>query len=108
MAEPCIDCPARVSPDGKTKLIGAITGKDNITLDIVRIFFALSGAVFMFLSIYSVLCKGRPFDGLAFCQGAALLITGAGAALGLKGRTEPDARPYADVPPRQDADRGPS
>jgi hypothetical protein len=108
VADPCADCPARISPDGKTTLLGAVTGRDNTTLDIVRIFFALAGLAFLGLTLFSVLWRDRAFDGLAFCQGAALMITGVGAALGLKGRTEPDARPYADIPPRQDVDRGPS
>ena len=108
MADPCVDCPARVSPDGKTTLLGAVTGQDNTTLDIVRIFFAISGIVFIGLTIISVVCRHQLFEGFEFCKSAAMLMGGAGAALGLKGRTEPDARPYADVQPRQNVDRGPS
>jgi hypothetical protein len=88
--------PPRASPDGETTLLGAVTGRDNITLDIVRLFLAVIGSVFVGLTLYSVLWNGQRFDGLDFCKGAALLVTGTGAALGLKSRTEPDARPYAD------------
>lgn len=92
--------------DPKTTWTSAVTGKDNVSLDIVRIFLALTGGTFVSLTLYSVLWRGHNFEGLDFCKGAAVLITGAGAALGLKRGTEPD--PSCDVPPRENIDRGPS
>jgi len=88
----------------KTTWTSAITGKDNVSLDIVRMFLALTGATFVGLTLYSVLWRERAFDGLDFCKGAAVLITGAGAALGFKSNSEP---PPCE-PPRENIDRGPS
>lgn len=101
--------PSRVPHHRKTTLLGAVTGRDNITLDIVRMFFAAFGLIFIGLTLFSVLWGDHAFDGLRFCQGAGILMGSAGAALGLKGHTEPDARPYAyaDVAPRQFVDQGP-
>jgi hypothetical protein len=99
--------PPRISPDGQTTLLGAVTGRDNITLDVVRLFFAAFGLIFIGLTLFSVLWRDVAFDGLRFCQGAGILMGSAGAALGLKGHTEPDARPYAETMPRQFVDQGP-
>lgn len=66
-------------------------GRDNSTLDIGRILWAGGVIVFCILSFIS-LYRGQVFDPIAWGTGFAGVLAGGGAALGLKAKTEPDAK----------------
>ena len=64
------------------------TGKDNKSLDIGRIIWfisVISFIVFAFLGLY----MEKPTDYIAYGTGLSALLAAGGAALGLKGKTEP-------------------
>ena len=69
--------------------------KDIFTLangedfDIGRIVGFAGAVTFIYLSIFAVVVKGQAFDPQAWGMGFGLLITGIGAALMLKHKTEP-------------------
>ncbi len=63
-------------------------GRDNITLDLGRILWALGTLVFFAMSIHSV-WKGQPFDAVAWGTGFCAILGGGGAALWMKKDTEP-------------------
>jgi len=54
----------------------------------VRIAFWIAFALFIALCINSYVCKGQPFDPIAFGGGVAALITGVGAGIFFNGRSE--------------------
>ena len=67
------------------------TGKDNETLDIGRVLWALSVITFLIMGVYSIR-RGHSPDFLAYGTGLAALLAAGGAALGLKAKTEPDKK----------------
>jgi hypothetical protein len=69
--------------------ITLFTGKDNKSLDVGRIIWfmsVLSFIVFAFLGLY----MDKPTDSIAYGTGLSTLLAAGGAALGLKGKTEPE------------------
>jgi hypothetical protein len=69
--------------------ITLFTGKDNKSLDVGRIIWfmsVLSFIVFAFLGLY----MDKPTDYIAYGTGLSTLLAAGGAALGLKGKTEPE------------------
>jgi hypothetical protein len=70
-------------------LIQTFTGKDNKTIDIARILWALGCISFLGCAFYA-LYKGQNWDAVAFGTGFAALLAGGGAAIGLKKGTEPN------------------
>lgn len=72
----------------KKLLIQTFSGKDNQTLDVGRILWALSILSFLGMGFYGIY-KGQVVDYIAFGTGAAALLAAGGAALGMKAKTEP-------------------
>jgi len=72
----------------KNLLIQTFTGKDNNTLDIGRILWALGVFVFFALSIHAV-WRGQVFDAIAWGTGFGAVLAGGGVALKVKETTEP-------------------
>ena len=72
----------------KKHVLNTFTGRDNQTLDIGRVLWAVGCLVFFVLSIHSTF-KGQPFDAVAWGSGFAAVLAGGGAALGFKSYTEP-------------------
>jgi hypothetical protein len=64
------------------------TGKDNKTLDLGRVLWAMSVVSFLAIGFYGIY-KGNPMDYLGFGTALAALLAGGGAAIGLKAKTEP-------------------
>lgn len=64
------------------------TGRDNRTYDIGRVLWFQSVQAFILISLYSI-HKGGQFDPVLWGAGLAALITGGGASLSMKHRTEP-------------------
>lgn len=75
------------------------TGKDNRTYDMGRLLWFQSIQAFILVTLYS-LHKGGTFDPVTWGAGLAALITGGGAAIGLKSNTEPHINDYGV--PQQD------
>lgn len=73
------------------------TGRDNRTYDMGRVLWFQSIQAFILVTIYA-LHKGGSFDPVTWGAGLAALITGGGAAIGLKSNTEPHVG-YGDPPP---------
>jgi len=67
----------------------SFTGKDNQTIDIGRILWALGCLSFLGCAGFA-LYKGQNWDAVAFGTGFAALLAGGGAAIGLKKGTEPE------------------
>ena len=72
----------------KKHVFATFTGKDNQTLDLGRILWALGVLVFFAMSIYSV-WHGTPFNAIDWGTGFAAVLTAGGATLWLKRETEP-------------------
>lgn len=70
-----------------------LTGKDGESTDVGRVGLAATGAVFLFLAVWAVVVNHEHFDPQGFGIGAAGLLAGGGACLGLKAKTEPDPEP---------------
>ena len=66
-----------------------VTGKDNITYDIVRWLGFLGAIVMLVLEIYTVLTTGL-FDIINFGTGYTLLLSGIGVGVKLKESSEPE------------------
>lgn len=71
------------------------TGKDNKTWDIGRVLWFGFSVIFAGLTVVA-LCKGHQFDPQAFGIGAASLLGGGGAGVGLKANAEPPSSPEPD------------
>lgn len=95
--------PAPVRPRRKTTWRGAITGRDNVTLDVVRMLLAFTGPVFLGLEVYSVVWLRQPVN----FYGMSALLGAGGISLGVKGHTEPEPERFDEVQPRLSVDRGP-
>ena len=79
----------------KLHVLNAFTGKDNETIDIGRILWALGVLVFFGMSVYSAY-KGQAFDAVAWGTGFSAVLVAGGAALGFKSKTEPDGTQKED------------
>jgi hypothetical protein len=64
------------------------TGRDGVTFDLGRVLWIKLATAFVALSAWHVL-HGGAFDPMAWAGGAAAILAGGGAALGLKASTEP-------------------
>jgi hypothetical protein len=65
-------------------------GKDNHTLDLGRIMWAVGTVVYFVLSVHSVY-KGAIFDPVAWGTGFGAVLAAGGAALWMKKDTEPES-----------------
>ncbi len=65
------------------------TGKDNETYDMGRILWAVGVVIFFGLAIYDVINSNK-FDALSYGTGLGGLLTGGGAGIALKSKTEPE------------------
>ena len=65
------------------------SGKDNRTLDLGRILWAIGTLVYFALSIHSV-WHGTVFDPIAWGTGFGAVLAAGGAALWMKKDTEPE------------------
>ena len=68
------------------------TGKDNLTVDFVRVAGIAALFTFLGLSVASFI-TGKPWDGTAFGAGFGIAVASTAAALKVKETTEPDAAP---------------
>jgi len=66
-----------------------LTGKDNQTIDMGRVLWAVSLVSLVGNEAYAIGWHGQPFDPSAFATGCAAILAGGGAALGFKAHTEP-------------------
>jgi hypothetical protein len=73
------------------KMLHLFSGKDNTTLDIGRILWAISVVTFLLLSAYSI-HNGQLFDPIAWGTGIGLVLGAGGAAIAIKSTTEPDTK----------------
>ena len=64
------------------------TGRDNATLDLGRVLWALTCVCGLGLSAWHVI-HGRGFDMVAFGTMGAALLAGGGIGIGAKAHTEP-------------------
>jgi hypothetical protein len=72
----------------KQVLLQAFSGKDNQTLDIGRVLWAVSVLSFLGMGFFGIY-KGEVKDFLAMGTGIAAVLAAGGAAIGLKSKTEP-------------------
>lgn len=80
----------------KKQFKNAFTGKDNETLDIGRIIWAVGALVFFGLSVYAAVHL-HVFDAIAYGTAFGAIMAGGGIGIGMKGRTEPDPEPDTQV-----------
>lgn len=73
----------------RTVIRNMVTGADNTTHDVVRIIAALCGPAGLFYQGWDVIAQHAHFDIQQFGIGVGAMLTGIGAALGLKRDTEP-------------------
>lgn len=67
------------------------SGKDNKTLDVGRILWAMSILSFLGMGFYGIY-SDQVIDFLAYGTGLSGLLAAGGAALGFKRQTEPDPK----------------
>ena len=70
----------------------AFTGKDNRSLDMGRILWALAQLALIGMQGFAICVKGQAFDPTTFAAAEAMLLFGGGAGLRVKADTEPDPR----------------
>ena len=75
----------------KCMLYQAFTGKDNQTIDVGRILWALGVLVFLYLSVYDII-RGSKFDAQMWGIGFGAVLAAGGAAIALKAKTEPEGK----------------
>ncbi len=66
-----------------------LTGKDNVTFDLVRVAGICALFTFLGLSVASFI-TGKPFNGTDFAAGFGIAVASTAGALKLKETTEPD------------------
>ena len=66
-----------------------VTSRDNRSIDIGRVLFALAIFSAIGLEVFVVTIRGTAFDLVAFCGGVSSLLVAGGASLAVKGSTEP-------------------
>ena len=71
-------------------LKNTFTGKDNETLDIGRILWAVSVVAFIGIGAGAVFVQNQVFDPAQWGLGAGAVLAGGGGAIGMKAKTEPD------------------
>ncbi len=76
----------------KTFLTDLSTSRDGVSFDVLRVGGMLTGLVFLGLAIWHVVVLRQPFDALAYGTGAAALLGGIGAGIGMKAKDEPDSK----------------
>ncbi len=64
------------------------SGKDNLTLDLGRILWALMAITYM---VVTFVRSDNPLDFVVWATGAGIILAGGGGALALKAHTEPNA-----------------
>lgn len=62
------------------------SGKDNLTLDLGRILWALMAITYM---VVTFVRSDSPLDFVVWATGAGIILAGGGGALALKAHTEP-------------------
>jgi hypothetical protein len=62
------------------------SGKDNLTLDLGRILWAMMAIAYMTVTFVR---SDGPFDYAVWATGAGIILAGGGGALALKAHTEP-------------------
>jgi hypothetical protein len=62
------------------------SGKDNLTLDLGRILWAMMAVTYMAVTFAR---SNSPFDYVVWATGAGIILAGGGGALALKAHTEP-------------------
>jgi len=72
-------------------ILNALSGPDNQTIDIARVLWVVSVLAMIVFEAHAV-WDGKPFDPVAFATGAAAILAGGGAAVGLKANAEPKDR----------------
>lgn len=65
------------------------TGKDNCSIDIGRVIWAIMSIFMCAMTAFSVIIRGQPFDAVSFSGAAAAIMTSGGASLAFKRSTEP-------------------
>ena len=70
-----------------------LSGIDGETPDFMRLLGIGGGLTAFFLQVYVVVWKSQPFDMQAFGIGCGVLFASVGAAIGMKAKTEPEAKP---------------
>lgn len=73
-------------------LLHAFSGRDNQSVDMGRVLWAVSVLALIVFQAHTVWTDGH-FDPIAFSGGCAAILAGGGAALGMKATTEPGALP---------------
>lgn len=74
----------------KCWLYQAFTGKDNKTIDIGRVLWAIGVLVFLSLSVYDTI-RGSSFDAQTWGIGFGATLAAGGAAIAMKANTEPSS-----------------
>ena len=64
------------------------SGKDNATLDLGRILWAMMSVAYM---VVTFVRSDSPIDYVVWATGASIILAGGGGALALKSHTEPTA-----------------
>lgn len=64
------------------------SGKDNLTLDLGRILWAMMAITYM---VVTFVRSSSSFDYVVWATGAGIILAGGGGALALKAHTEPAA-----------------
>ena len=67
----------------------ALTGPDNKTWDIARLFWALGVFSYLGMALWNVVGLHNAPDLMAFGGGFGVVLAAGGAAVGVKGHTEP-------------------
>jgi hypothetical protein len=70
---------------------GAITAKDNQTIDLGRVLWLQGMLLYFGITLYD-LYKGGDFDATNWATGFGIALAAGGAALGLKAMTEPTGK----------------
>lgn len=76
----------------KHALTQMLSGRDNVTLDFIRVSVMASIAIGLGLQVASFI-TGKPFDMQAYGVGLGIMFASAGAALKIKESTEPGSTP---------------
>lgn len=60
--------------------------------DLGRVLWFKAVVVFCCMAIYAIVWNKQPFNAVDVGTGLSLILAGGGAALGMKAKTEPDAK----------------
>jgi len=74
----------------KRAFIQALTGKDNVTIDIARVLWAVFAITLIYMEVWDVCFQGHEFRPLEFTSAAGSLLVMGGFGVSVKAKTEPD------------------